>query len=412
MLKQTLYATIAAAALMCSAGFASAKCTIEGSGEVDIIANSFPVLDHIGKAMQGCSSDKLKVNVKLTDKARIETEQAFKAGTSPFEAAHVSNGQFVALYSQGLLQPITDLVKKYKDKYKLEDRMLVTVGDDVYAIAFMANAQHLFYRKDLFEKNGIAPPKTFDDVLAASEKLKKAGMDTPYAGAFKAGWDLATEYTNIYLGMGGEFFEKGSAKGVFNNDKGIKTLELMKKLQAYMSPNALALATGEVTTAFQQGQSAVGMLWGSRAANMNDDKVSKVAGQIVFAAAPSVTPGGKPASAIWWDAFAMPKAMDGNRDLAFQVMMEGLSEETMKSGMEKTVWLRSGYKPSPEAMGIDATLKGGAADWPDEPYFALAHTALGKNAADYLAGRKTAQEALADASKEYDQTAREKGFIK
>lgn len=362
--------------------------------------------------MQECSSDKLKVNVKLTDKARVETEQAFKAGTSPFEAAHVSNGQFVALYSQGLLQPITDLVKKYKDKYKLEDRMLVTVGDDVYAIAFMANAQHLFYRKDLFEKNGIAPPKTFDDVLAASEKLKKAGMDTPYAGAFKAGWDLATEYTNIYLGMGGEFFEKGSAKSVFNNDKGIKTLELLKKLQAYMSPNALALATGEVTTAFQQGQSAVGMLWGSRAANMNDDKVSKVVGQIAFAAAPAVSAGGKPASAIWWDAFAMPKAMDGNRDIAFQVLMEGLSEDTMKSGMDKTVWLRSGYKPSPEAIGVDLTIKGGAADWPDEPYFALAHTAIGKNAADYLAGRKTAQEALADASKEYDQTAREKGFIK
>jgi ABC-type glycerol-3-phosphate transport system substrate-binding protein len=187
---------------------------------------------------------------------------------------------------------------------------------------------------------------------------------------------------------------------------------LLKKLQAYMSPNALALATGEVTTAFQQGQSAVGMLWGSRAANMNDDKVSKVVGQIAFAAAPAVSAGGKPASAIWWDAFAMPKAMDGNRDIAFQVLMEGLSEDTMKSGMDKTVWLRSGYKPSPEAIGVDLTIKGGAADWPDEPYFALAHTAIGKNAADYLAGRKTAQEALADASKEYDQTAREKGFIK
>lgn len=405
---------VSAFALLAALGSASsalAKCTIAKSGQVDIIVNAFPVLEHIGKAMSACEGGALKVSVKVTDKARAETEQAF-AATSPFEVAQVSNGVFVNLFSKGQLQPITDLVNKYKAQYKLEDRMLVTVGGEVYGLAFMANAQHMFYRKDLLEANGIAPPRTYADMIAAADKLKKAGIETPFAAAYKAGWDLGTEFTNLYLGAGGSFFKAGSAEPAFNNPAAVNSLETMGKLKAYMSPNALALASGDVTTAFQQGQAAIGILWASRAAAMDDDKVSKVVGKVEFAAAPAMTAGGKPANAIWWDAFVMPKSMDGDREAAFLVLMEGLSEETMKSGMGLTTWLRSSYVPNRTAKGVSESLAANAAYWPDEPYFALAHAELGKQVAAFLAGQKDAKTALADAEKDYRQTAKDRGFIR
>jgi ABC-type glycerol-3-phosphate transport system substrate-binding protein len=93
-------------------------------------------------------------------------------------------------------------------------------------------------------------------------------------------------------------------------------------------------------------------------------------------------------------------------------MMEATSEETMKSGMALANWIRSGFQPNRHAMGVAESLNAGAAMWPDEPYFSLAHTAIGKHAADFLSGKKTAKETLADAAKEYEQAAKEKGFIK
>jgi ABC-type glycerol-3-phosphate transport system substrate-binding protein len=401
----------AASMALFTAAPVAAKCSINRTGQVDVIGNAMPVVEHMAKAMQACDGGTLKVNVKVTDKARAETEQAFSA-VSPFEVAQVSNGVFVNLHAKGQLQPITDLVAKYKAQYKLEDRMLVTVGSDVYGIAFMANAQHLFYRKDALQKVGVQPPKTYDELLVALPKLKGAGFETPFSAAYKSGWDLATEFTNIYLGAGGAFFKPGSAEPAFNNAQGLKALDIMTKLKGFMSPNALALASADVTTAFQQGQAAIGVLWGTRAAAMDDPKVSKVANQVEFAPAPAVTAGGKPSNAVWWDAFVMPKRMDGDRDAAFLVMMEAVSEQTMKDGMTAAVWLRSGYTPGRYSKAVIDSVTAGAAMWPDQPYFSLAHAALGKAAADVLSGAKPPAQALADAEREYTQTAKERGFIK
>ena len=41
------------------------------------------------------------------------------------------------------------------------------------AVAFMANAQHLVYRKDILEKLNIDVPKTYEEMLAAAQKLER-----------------------------------------------------------------------------------------------------------------------------------------------------------------------------------------------------------------------------------------------
>ncbi len=96
------------------------------------------------------------------------------------------------------------------------------------AVAFMANTQHLYVRTDVLKANGIAIPKTYEEVVAASEKIRAAGkMKYPYAAAYKAGWNLAEEFVNMYIGHGGEFFEAGSAKPSINNAKGVATLNIV-----------------------------------------------------------------------------------------------------------------------------------------------------------------------------------------
>lgn len=408
-LKAALLATVLAAAPLAAA---DAACSVVGSGEVNILSNSFPAFAAIAKAVEECNRDGVKVTFKQS--RDHESEHSVLGGaTSPYDMAGVANASIAPLQGKGLLRPLNDLVAKHGKKYNLEDGMLIKFGEDIMGIAFMVNAQHLYYRKDLFDKHGIKIPTTYDEVIAAAEVLKKeTSVEFPMGGTYKSGWNLSEEFINNYLGMGGEFFKAGTAEPAFNNETGVKTLELMKKLTAYMSPNALALDTTATVQQFQQGQIAMANFWASRAASMDNPAESKVVGKIEFAAAPSAMPGGPPATTVWWDGFVIPKNLDGDPDLTFQVMMEGLKAEVVAANPDTAIWIRSNYVPTRYAMGTAATAEAGAPPYPMEPQQSVLHGVIGNNIGDFFAGKETAQQSLADAEAAYVQAAKEAGLLR
>jgi ABC-type glycerol-3-phosphate transport system substrate-binding protein len=330
--RRTLLASAVLLATM--PGVSHARCETLSNvkpGEINIVGNSFPALQHIAKEMQSCTQGGLKVQFKMTPQIQQEVQQAFgSAGKSAFDAGVVSMGVFADLQSKGQLQPITDLVNKYKAKYKIEDNMLIKVNGEVMAIAFMQNAQNLFYRKDLFDKHGLKAPASYADMIAVAKTLreKEPGVEFPIAQTFAKGWDSATEFSNIFAGFGGRFFKPGSAAPDFNSDAGVKAFETMKAMTAYMTPNYLASNSDDVMNQFQQGKAAMGVLWATRASRMDDAAASKIVRKMEFTAAPAAVPGGRSATHLWWDGVVMPKNLAGDRETVFQVLMEALDEET------------------------------------------------------------------------------------
>ncbi len=416
----TMRRTLLASAVLLATlpGLSHARCETLSNvkpGEINIVGNAFPALQHIAKEMQSCTQGGVKVQVKMTPQIQQEVQQAFgSSGKSAFDAAVISMGVFADLQSKGQLQPMTDLVAKYKAKYKIEDNMLIKVNGEVMAIAFMQNAQNLYYRKDVFEKHGIKAPTSYAEMMAAAKMLKdkEPGIEFPIAQTFAKGWDSATEFTNIFAGYGGKFFKAGSAAPDFSSDAGVKALETMKAMTAYMTPNYLASNSDDVMNQFQQGKAAMGVLWATRAARMDDPAASKIVGKMDFVAAPAAMPGGKSATHMWWDGVAMPKNLGGDRETVFQVLMEALDEETTKSGNDLAVWVRSSYKPTRFGTGVSASAKAGAPMWPTEPYFGLAHGEIGKVLPDVMSGAMAPKQALDIAAAAYSKAAAEKGFIK
>jgi multiple sugar transport system substrate-binding protein len=394
---------------------ANAKCeSVLGRGDVNIVGNAFPALQHVSRAMEACKRPGLSVSFKMTPEARQETERAFgSVGVSAFDAAVVSMGTYSVLRSKGQLQPITDLVNKHRIRYKIEDRMLVKFNGEVMAIAFMQNAQSFFYRKDIFEKHGLSVPSTYAEMVAAAVvKAREPGIEFPIAQTFAKGWDSGTEFANLMVSAGGRFFKPGSADPSFNDASGERAIEVMKSMLPYMTPNALASNSDDVMNQFQQGKAAMGVLWASRAARMDDPVASKVVGKMAFAPAPSVIVGGKSATHLWWDGVVMPKNIAGDRDTVFQVLMEALSEATTRSGNDTAIWIRSVYQPTRFAGGVLAAIAAGSPIWPTEPFFGLAHGEVGKILPEALTGRITAKAVLDIAATNYTRTATEQGFIK
>lgn len=407
-LKQTLLASAVALCPM----VAAAECSVEGSGEVNVISNFFEALEVLANEMETCEGNGVVIDTKLTTDHKEETNKAFEAATSPFDAAAVANSSITLLQAKGQLMPLNDLVEKYRDEYDIEEGMLIRFGDDIAAIAFMVNAQHLFYRKDIFESAGVAVPTTWDELLAAADALKAAGVEHPYGAAFGNSWELGNEYVNLLLANGGALFDPATSQSTFETPEAIAALETMGALYKHMSPNAMSMDFGDVKRQLQQGDVAMAILWGNEASAMDNPEESTVVDKIGFAPAPAMTAGGAPASTFWWDGYVIPKNLDGDPDLTFQVLMHAMRADTVRANNDVTLWIRSAYEPGRYTSAITDTVVAGAPPFPMNPQASLAHSALGENIADFIVGKESAAESLADATRAYRAAAREQGLLK
>ncbi|MEO0386994.1 MAG: extracellular solute-binding protein, partial [Pseudomonadota bacterium] len=281
--------------------------------------------------------------------------------------------------------------------------------------AFMANAQHLFYRKDVLETVGVEVPTTYAEVIEAAEAIRAAGlMDHPVALNTKSGWNLAEEFVNMYLGFGGSFFEPGSAAPSINNDAGVAALEMLKALSEYSNPDFLTFDSNATQALWEGGEIALGIMWGSRGAGILDDEGSteEIVSNTILAMAPKITADGRPASTLWWDGFTIAKNIsDEDAEASFIAMVNGASPETVAANNDAAVWLVPGYEPGPVSAGIFETAQAGAAPYPMVPYMGLLHTALGNELSTFMQGGESAEQALADAEAAYTTAAREQGFL-
>ena len=399
----TIAVTLTAFAAAPMLGFA--VCDFKPSSKVSLLANSFAAWKAVSDAMGECGNFEAELDAEF----RKKQPDAFAANPSLYQLGGVSNGTIQPLLSAGTIRPLDDLVAKYgKD---LQPNQLIRINGQIMAIAMMVNNQHLMYREDIFNSLGLEVPTTYYELLTAADKVAASGQ-VQYAlgGTYKAGWNLAEEFVNMYMGMGGDFFE-GSKPSV-NNAMGIRTLEMMRNLTHYMDPEYLVADSTYVQQQFQQGKIAMAVLWATRAAAMDDAKESQVVGKVKMAAAPSPVSGALPASTLWWDGVVLAKNMtDQQADEAFQLLMEGIDKEMVSENNDLAVWLINGYEPGPMASGAAETAENGAVPYPNGMEMGLMHTALGNNIADFLTGKETADQTLKDIEAEYITAAKEKGLL-
>ncbi|MEO1178922.1 MAG: extracellular solute-binding protein, partial [Pseudomonadota bacterium] len=252
------------AGAMSLATTAAWSCSFENSVPLKSLSAGFEAWKAVTDAMAECGN----FSASLDQEFREKQPEAFAANPSLYQIGGVANGTMIPLLNAGTIRPLDDLVAKYGQN--LTPNQLIKVDGKIMAIAMMVNAQHLMYRSDILADLGIAEPTTWDEVLAAAEKIKAAGVvDYPLGGTFKTGWNLGEEFVNLYLGEGGAFVGEGNMPSI-NNEKGIRALEVMKAMTTYMDPEYLVSDSTYVQQQFQQGKIAMANLWASRAAAMDD----------------------------------------------------------------------------------------------------------------------------------------------
>jgi multiple sugar transport system substrate-binding protein len=412
-MKHTLKYSVALAVLLGSGGIASADCGIT-AGSVRILSNDFAALNVVNAAAKTCATGAVTVTTNATAEHKNIQGPALTANPAEYTVAVVANNSIVPLLNDGLIRPLDDLVAKYGQS--LQPNQLIKIDGKIMAIAFMGNGQHLFYRKDILEKAGVAVPTSYEDVLVAAKAIKDAGlMEYPLGASDKPGWDLAAEFVNMYLGTGGEFFAPGSAELAIDNDNGRKVLDTMRAMTTFMNPNYLTYDANELNKVWESGQVAIINQWGSLVGEAIDPAKSsaELVANTGFAAAPTIGGGTIPAAALWWDGFTIAANIsDEDAAASFQAMVHAISPETVAANPDAATWLVAGFKPGPSAVGVIANATGGARAYPMQPYMGLLHTALSAELADFIAGKEDATQALADVKAAYDAAAKDGGFLK
>ncbi|MBV6657165.1 MAG: extracellular solute-binding protein [Devosiaceae bacterium] len=385
------------------------------SGRISIVGNEFPAIQTIGAGAMACAEAGADVSTNLTSEHQTINIPGMQGNPAEYTSAIVANSSIVGLINEDVIRPLDDLIAEHGDG--IQQNQLITINGQVMAVAFMANAQHLVYRADILEEAGLDVPTTYEEMLAAAEAIRAAGIvENPVGGAYAAGWNLAQEFNNMFLGFGGSHFEAGTAEPNVNSEAGVQALEMMKALSEYMNPDFLTHDSNTTNAEFRAGNVALMNMWGSRAATLVD--AEGVPQEVIdgFAIAGPMTVGGGdvPASTLWWDGWTVAANIsDEDAEATFLALKRAIAPSILEDEDTaiQAVWLIDGYEPTPAAEGVFAAAQSGTIPYPMLPYMGLLHTALGNELADFMQGRETAEQALADVEAAYVAAAREQGFL-
>lgn len=387
---------------------AYAACAFQNEVPVKSLSAGFEAWKSVTDAMAECGN----VEAELDQEFRTKQPAAFEANPSLYHIGGVSNGTITPLLNAGTIRPLDDLVAKYGQN--LQPNQLIKIDGQTMAIAMMVNTQHLMYRKDIFDDLGIEVPSTWNGVLDAAAKIAEAGVvDYPMGATMKSGWNLAQDFNNMFLGYGGSFVNDDSTPNV-NSEAGLKALETMKAITAYLDPEYLVSDSTYVQQQFQQGKIAMANLWASRGGAMDNAEESEVVGKVYAAAAPLAMDGGRPATTLWWDGIVIAKNItDAEADAAFRVAMEGMDTEMVQAHNDDAIWLIPGYKPNRLAEGAIATATASPppASYPSTSQMGLMHSALGNELPAFFTGDRDAAATLAAVEEAYITAAKEAGIL-
>jgi len=409
MLKKKIAFAIAFAALSSSVW---AGCGIS-DGRVSIVGNEFPAIQAVGSAAAECAGGGVEVTKNLTADHQKINVQGMTGNPAEYTTAIIANSSIVALMVEDVIRPLDDLVAKHGQD--IQKHQLVTVDGNIMAVAFMANAQHLVFRADILAEAGLTPPTTYEEMLAAADVIRSSGlMKNPLGGAYKAGWNLAEEFVNMYIGHGGEFFEPGSAKVSINNQAGVDALNMMKSLSDYMNPDFLTHDSNATSAEWKAGNVAIMNMWGSRVGPLKSDEVAAEVASNTDIAGPMTVGGGSiPAATLWWDGWTVAKNIsDEDAEATFLAMKHAVRPEMLNDETALlAVWLIEGYEPTSASRGVVAAAQMGTKPYPMVSYQGLLHSALGAEIIDFMMGKENATTALADVEAAYTAAATEKGYL-
>ncbi|WP_062219640.1 ABC transporter substrate-binding protein [Aureimonas sp. D3] len=180
-----------------------------------------------------------------------------------------------------------------------------TINGEAVALPAFADAMFLYYRKDLLDKYGIAPPKTWDELKAAARKVS-AGEGSAAADlqglSFqgKAIEGAVCTFLLPYWSQGKQLVKDGKLD--FDKEAAVRSLALWKSFvdDGVAKKNISEVATDDTRKEFQAGKVLFAINW-SYAWKHFQGPESAVAGKVGVARLPALGTGEQSSCLGGWE---------------------------------------------------------------------------------------------------------------
>lgn len=275
-------------------------------------------------------------------------------------------------------------------------------GATLYGIPFGAETSILAYRKDIFEKHGLKPPSTYEELSRLLHVLKDK---EPGMGAMTSRGQAGSHIVHAWLlhmnPLGGRVFDD-TWHPSFQKDAGVEAIKLLKEISETGPAGIPGYGFGEMMNAFLQGQAAMYLDTIAIFGQVNDPTKSKVAGKVGYALHPK---GVRHSSETGGFGMGIPKNAK-NADAAF-LFIEWMTNKVNDKRITRlggnatrmsTVNDRAMLKQYPEFSVLREQLKYADPDWrPIIPEWSeINDQVLGVGLSDVLIGQKSPDKGLND----------------
>ena len=196
------------------------------------------------------------------------------------------------------------------------------IDGELYGLPVRGHVQLLFYRADLLEAAGVAPPQTWDEVITVAQAVQAAGdvsgIALPYGRL--NGQNLMV-WINLLWGNGGDLFDESGAP-IFNSPAGVAATQAyidMLTTHEIAPAGSAVFVEQDAVNSFKQGNSAMLPVWWWVRSQLTDHAQSTVtADQLGFAALPTVGGAARTTFTNTW-IFGVTEGAD-NRDAAIEYL--------------------------------------------------------------------------------------------
>jgi multiple sugar transport system substrate-binding protein len=231
-----------------------------------------------------------------TDQYQAFIATGVQSGNPPDLFTWWNGTKLKELVDSGALQPLDDLWKEAVDAGQMDPAAaeLYKVDGKIYGVPLHLSSWVVFYNKKLFDKAGVTPPKSWDELLATADKLKGAGI-TPFVATVQDGWRGFIWFEELLIRTDPETYLKLNAgEASYTSDAVKKVFEIWGDLYArgYFTP----ATSNEEVLSFARGDAAMYLMgdWAIQNIVEGGLKPGDDFGAFVM---PNITPG-LPAAAI------------------------------------------------------------------------------------------------------------------
>ncbi|PRC92567.1 ABC-type sugar transport system periplasmic component [Solimicrobium silvestre] len=199
----------------------------------------------------------IKIEEVNWDNLQQKLQTDISSGTNP-DLSIVGTRWLLDLVKDDVLEPLAGhMTAPFKDRFIGEFLNSGNINGQVYGLPIAASARGLYYNKIMLKNAGFPNgPKTWDDVFAASKKIKANGA----YGFGLQGKEIETEVYWFYAlwSQGGTIID-ANGKAVFDSAAGIKAASMYKELinQGLTQPGVTSYSREDVQNLFKQGRVAM-----------------------------------------------------------------------------------------------------------------------------------------------------------